>query len=74
MNRCSSNIAAVGLSAGFLSKQHRKKSLPSDDSVSGIDGVSFITLNIAATCIIMHKFEGETAIECEIMDHLFLKV
>lgn len=50
-NRCSSNVAAVGLSAGFLRKQHCKKSLPSGDSVSGMGGESFITLNMAAACI-----------------------
>lgn len=47
---CSSNMVAVGLSAGFLMKQQRKKSLPSCDIVSGIGGVSFKTLNIAAGC------------------------
>lgn len=55
-NRCSNNIEAVGRSAGFLLKQSLKKSLPSDDNVSGIGGVSFITLNIAAACIIRSKF------------------
>ena len=49
--RCSSNIAADGLSAGFLRKQHRKNSLPSVDNLSGIGGVSFITLNMAAAWI-----------------------
>jgi hypothetical protein len=55
-NRCSSNIVAVGRSAGFLLKQSLKKSLPSGDKVSGIAGVSFITLNIAAACIIRPEF------------------
>jgi len=55
-NRCSNNIEAVGRSAGFLIKQSLKKSLPSGDNVSGIEGVSFITLNIAAACIIRSKF------------------
>lgn len=50
-NLCSSNMIAVGLSAGFLIKQQRRKSLPSGDIVSGIGGVSFMTLNIAAGCI-----------------------
>ena len=49
--RCSSNIAADDLSAGFRWKQHRKKSLPSEDNVSGMGGVSLITLNMAAACI-----------------------
>ena len=56
-NRCSSNTAAVGRSAGFLLKQHLRKSLPSGDNVSGIGGVSFITLNIAAACIIRLEFK-----------------
>lgn len=50
-NRCSSNTLADGLSAGFLWKQKRRKSLPSGDNVSGMGGVSRITLNIAAACI-----------------------
>lgn len=50
MNGCSSNILADGLSAGFLRKQQSKKSFPSGDIVSGIGGVSFRTLNIAAGC------------------------
>jgi hypothetical protein len=45
-------MAAVGLSAGFLRKQQRKKSLPSGDNISGIPGLSLITLNMAAACII----------------------
>lgn len=50
-NGWSSSLIAVGLSAGFRQKQHCKKSLPSADSVSGIGGVSFKTLNNAAGCI-----------------------
>lgn len=51
INGCSSSMAAVGLSAGFLWKQHFKKSLASYDNESGIVGVSRMTLNIAAACI-----------------------
>lgn len=47
-NRCSNNIAAVGLSAGFLWKHDLRKSLPSGDIDSGIGGLSLMTLNIAA--------------------------
>lgn len=57
---CSSNLAAVGLSAGFLLKQQRKKSLPSGESVSGMGGVSFITLNMAAACINKQQQLGNT--------------
>ncbi|PON34587.1 LOW QUALITY PROTEIN: hypothetical protein PanWU01x14_343060 [Parasponia andersonii] len=56
MNRCSSNLAAVGLSAGFLRKQHCKKSLPSFESISGMGGESFKTLNMAAACINRQDF------------------
>jgi len=49
--RCSSNIAADGLSAGFLFKQHCKNSLPSDDNVSGMGGASFAALYAAIGCI-----------------------
>lgn len=44
---CSSSLLAGGRSAGFLRKQQFKKSFPSGDNVSGIDGVLFKTLNIA---------------------------
>lgn len=47
-NRCSSNIDAVGRSAGFLWKHNLRKSLPSGDIDSGIGGLSLMTLNIAA--------------------------
>lgn len=42
----SRSTMAVGLSAGFLWKQHWRKSFPSGDSFSGIGGVLFNTLNI----------------------------
>lgn len=51
INGCSSSMAAVGLSAGFLWKQHFKNSLASYDNDSGIVGASLMTLNIAAACI-----------------------
>lgn len=47
-NRCSSNIDAVGRSAGFLWKHNLRKSLPSGDIDSGTGGLSLMTLNIAA--------------------------
>lgn len=46
--RCSSNIDAVGRSAGFLWKHNLRKSLPSGDIDSGTGGLSLMTLNIAA--------------------------
>lgn len=46
----SSKLVAVGRSAGFLRKQHCKKSLPSADIVCGNGGVSLRTLNKAAAC------------------------
>ena len=42
----SRSIVAVDLSAGFLWKQHWRKSFPSGDSFSGIGGALFNTLNI----------------------------
>jgi len=44
---CSSSIAAEGLLAGCLRKQHRRKSFPLADNVSGIGGELRVTLNIA---------------------------
>lgn len=64
MNRCSNSIAAVDLSAGFLWKQHLRKSLPSGDNVSGIGGVSFITLNMAAACIYRQEFSIRGGFKC----------
>lgn len=55
-NGCSSNLLAVGLSAGFRRKQHCKKSLPSGDSVSGMGGLSFKTLNNAAALNTQYSF------------------
>ena len=57
-NRCSSNMLADGLSAGFLRKQQRRKSFPSGDNVSGMEGVSLITLNIAAACLNKENVEN----------------
>jgi len=50
MNGWSSSSLAVGLSAGFLLKQHCRNSLPSWDRFSGIGGSLCKTLNIAAGC------------------------
>jgi len=50
-------MVADGLSPGFLRKQQRKKSLPSGDNTSGIDGLSLITLNMAAACTIEDKLK-----------------
>ena len=50
INGCSSNLLAVGRSAGFLLKQHLRKSFPSGDRLSGIGGSVRNTLNIAAGC------------------------
>ena len=57
-NRCSSNMLADGLSAGFLRKQQCRKSFPSGDNVSGMGGVSLITLNIAAACLNKENVEN----------------
>lgn len=47
-NGCSSNLEAVGRSAGFLWKHDLRKSLPSCDIDSGTGGLSFVALYIAA--------------------------
>jgi hypothetical protein len=67
MKGCSSRIAAVGLSAGFLLKHLWRKSFPSDDSESGICGVLCNTLNIAAGCI---RKEVQTGISLNYRGHI----
>lgn len=46
----SSSLIAEDLFAGSLCKQHWRKSFPSEDNVSGIDGDLCKTLNIAWGC------------------------
>lgn len=59
-NRCSSNIDAVGRSAGFLLKHSLRNSLPSGDIDSGTGGLSLITLNIAAAYVWEGKVDANS--------------
>lgn len=53
---CWSSLEADGRSAGFLRKQHSRKSFPSADKFSGIGGLLFRTLNIA-WCWLMNIYQ-----------------
>ena len=44
------NMLDVSLSTKFITKQQSRKSLTSGGIISSMDGVSFMTLNIAAGC------------------------